>query len=120
MCLQQSGAHVSRLPRRFDPSNATCEVGYKSLANATCEVLWVQTLLDEVEITHPLAAQLWRKNGQLEAFRNILNSHKLWLKECVSELGCLISLWNLDLFHFEMLPRLDVGLIFLDDIYSSW
>jgi histone deacetylase 1/2 len=43
-------------------SRSSTEVEYKSLANATTEVMWVQTLLTELGISHPLAARLWCDN----------------------------------------------------------
>ena len=41
---------------------SSTEAEYKSLANATTEVMWVQKLLDELGIPHPLAACLWCDN----------------------------------------------------------
>jgi hypothetical protein len=38
------------------------EAEYKSLANATAEVLWVQKLLTELKIPHPPQARLWCDN----------------------------------------------------------
>ena len=32
------------------------------MANATAEVMWIQTLLNELQIQHPPAAQLWCDN----------------------------------------------------------
>ena len=43
-------------------SRSSTEAEYKSLANATVEVMWVQKLLDELGIPHPLAACLWCDN----------------------------------------------------------
>jgi histone deacetylase 1/2 len=43
-------------------SRSSTEAEYKSLANATAEVMWVQTLLDELRIPHPPMAQLWCDN----------------------------------------------------------
>jgi hypothetical protein len=43
-------------------SRSSTEVEYKSLANATAEVMWVQTLLTELGISHPMAARLWCDN----------------------------------------------------------
>jgi len=43
-------------------SRSSTEAEYKSLANATAEVMWVQKLLDELGITHPKAARLWCDN----------------------------------------------------------
>jgi hypothetical protein len=41
---------------------SSTEAKYKSLANATAEVMWVQKLLDEFGISHPRAACLWCDN----------------------------------------------------------
>jgi len=38
------------------------EAEYKALANATAEVIWVQSLLTELGISHPKAAVLWCDN----------------------------------------------------------
>jgi histone deacetylase 1/2 len=43
-------------------SRSSTEAEYKSLANATAEVMWVQTLLNELGIPHPPAARLWCDN----------------------------------------------------------
>jgi len=43
-------------------SRSSTEAEYKSLANATTEVMWVQTLLTELKIPHPSAARLWCDN----------------------------------------------------------
>jgi hypothetical protein len=43
-------------------SHSSTEVEYKSLANATAEVMWVRKLLDELGIPHPRAACLWCDN----------------------------------------------------------
>ena len=41
---------------------SSTEAEYKSLANATAEVMWIQKLLDELGIQHPRAARLWCDN----------------------------------------------------------
>jgi histone deacetylase 1/2 len=43
-------------------SRSSTEAEYKSLANATAKVMWVQTLLTELGIPHPPAARLWCDN----------------------------------------------------------
>ena len=43
-------------------SRSSTEAEYKSLANATAEVIWLQTLLTELEINHPMTATLWCDN----------------------------------------------------------
>ncbi|XP_073353683.1 uncharacterized protein [Aegilops tauschii subsp. strangulata] len=43
-------------------SRSSTEVEYKALANATAEVMWIQTLLYELGIKTPQAARLWCDN----------------------------------------------------------
>jgi histone deacetylase 1/2 len=43
-------------------SRSSTEAEYKSLANATAELIWIQKLLDELKIDHPPAARLWCDN----------------------------------------------------------
>jgi len=43
-------------------SRSSTEAEYKALANATAKVMWVQKLLTELRIDHPLAARLWCDN----------------------------------------------------------
>jgi histone deacetylase 1/2 len=43
-------------------SRSSTEVEYKSLANATAEVMWVQTLLDELGVSQSKVAVLWYDN----------------------------------------------------------
>jgi histone deacetylase 1/2 len=43
-------------------SRSSTEAEYKSLANATAEILWVQKLLNELKISHPPRARLWCDN----------------------------------------------------------
>jgi len=43
-------------------SRSSTEAEYKSLANATAEVMWIQKLLEELRIPHPRAARLWCDN----------------------------------------------------------
>jgi hypothetical protein len=40
-------------------SKSSTEVEYKSLANATAEVMWVQSLLQELGVKSPPTAKLW-------------------------------------------------------------
>jgi hypothetical protein len=39
-------------------SRSSTEAKYKALANATAEIIWIQTLLDELGVSHPSAATL--------------------------------------------------------------
>jgi hypothetical protein len=43
-------------------SRSSTEAEYKAIADATAEVMWVQTLLKELNITNPKAARLWCDN----------------------------------------------------------
>ena len=43
-------------------SRSSTEAEYKSLANATAEMMWVQKLLQELGVQHPSAALLWCDN----------------------------------------------------------
>jgi hypothetical protein len=43
-------------------SRSSTEAEYKSLANATAEVMWIKKLLDELGMPHPKAARLWCDN----------------------------------------------------------
>jgi hypothetical protein len=43
-------------------SRSSTEAEYKSLANATTKVMWVQTLLDELGVSQSKAAVLWCDN----------------------------------------------------------
>ena len=43
-------------------ARSSIETEYKALANATAEVIWIQTLLAELRIPHPPVARLWCDN----------------------------------------------------------
>src|SRR6185437_2028297 len=43
-------------------SRSSTEAEYKALANATAEVIWVQSLLKELKVPTPPAARLWCDN----------------------------------------------------------
>lgn len=43
-------------------SRSSTEAEYKAIANATAEVMWIQTLLHEVGVKSPNAAKLWCDN----------------------------------------------------------
>jgi hypothetical protein len=43
-------------------SRSSTEAEYKSLANATAEMIWVQKLLTELGVQHPSMARLWCDN----------------------------------------------------------
>ena len=43
-------------------SRYSTEAEYKALANATAEIMWVQTLLRELQISSPPCAKVWVDN----------------------------------------------------------
>lgn len=43
-------------------SRSSTEAEYKAMANATAEVMWIQTLLDELKVACPRVARLWCDN----------------------------------------------------------
>lgn len=43
-------------------SRSSTEAEYKALANASAEVIWVQKLLHELQVPHPMAVRLWCDN----------------------------------------------------------
>ena len=43
-------------------SRSSTEAEYKAMGNATAEVMWIQTLLDELNIACPRTARLWCDN----------------------------------------------------------
>ena len=43
-------------------SRSSTEAEYKSLANATAEVMWMETLLDELGVYRPHVSRLWCDN----------------------------------------------------------
>jgi hypothetical protein len=46
-------------------SRSSTEAEYKALANATAEIIWVQTLLTKLGVPQPPAACLWCDNIEL-------------------------------------------------------
>jgi hypothetical protein len=54
-------------------SRLSTEAEYKALANATVEIMWLQTLLKELNIIHPLVVRLWCDNlGATYLFANLV------------------------------------------------
>jgi hypothetical protein len=43
-------------------SRSSTEFEYKALANATAEIMWIQTLLYELKISSPHTANVWCDN----------------------------------------------------------
>jgi hypothetical protein len=43
-------------------SRSSTEAEYKALANATVEIMWIQTLLNELKVSSPSVAKLWVDN----------------------------------------------------------
>ena len=56
------GANLISWSARKQATVSRSEAEYKSMANATAEVMWVQKLLDELGVSHPMAACLWCDN----------------------------------------------------------
>jgi hypothetical protein len=43
-------------------SHSSTEAEYKEMANATAEIMWVQSVLDELQVPCPRCARLWCDN----------------------------------------------------------
>jgi hypothetical protein len=43
-------------------SRSTTEAEYKAITNVTAEIMWIQTLLQELGVPHPSVASLWCDN----------------------------------------------------------
>jgi hypothetical protein len=43
-------------------SRSSAEAKYKVVANMTTKIMWIQTLLDELGVTHPSDASIWCDN----------------------------------------------------------
>jgi hypothetical protein len=43
-------------------SRSSTEAEYKAIANVAAEIMWIQTLLDELGIPHPPTASVWCDN----------------------------------------------------------
>ena len=67
-------------------SGSSVEVEYRSMANVTCELTWLLSLLKEVEIKHASLAIFYCDNQAAfhiaanQFFMNILNTLKLIVK----------------------------------------
>jgi hypothetical protein len=58
------GSNLVSWSARKQPTvpRSSTEAGYKALANATAEIIWIQTLLDELGVSHPPVVALWCDN----------------------------------------------------------
>jgi hypothetical protein len=58
------GSNLMSWSARKQPtvSRFSIEVEYKAIVNATTEIIWIQTLLQELGIRHPSDASLWCDN----------------------------------------------------------
>jgi histone deacetylase 1/2 len=58
------GANLISWSARKQPtvSRSSTEVEYKAMANATAELIWLQSLLDELGVRRPKGARLWCDN----------------------------------------------------------
>jgi EAL domain-containing protein (putative c-di-GMP-specific phosphodiesterase class I) len=43
-------------------SRSSIEAEYKIITNVAAEIMWIQTLLDELDIPHPTTASIWCDN----------------------------------------------------------
>jgi hypothetical protein len=48
--------------KQLTVSQSSTEAEYKAIANAIAEIMWIQTLLQELGVPHPSAASLWCDN----------------------------------------------------------
>jgi hypothetical protein len=55
------GSNLVSWSARKQP-RSSMEVEYKLIANVIAEIIWIQTLLDELGVAHPSAASLWCDN----------------------------------------------------------
>jgi hypothetical protein len=43
-------------------SRSSTEAEYKTITNVTAEIIWIQTLLDKLGVTHPPTTSVWCDN----------------------------------------------------------
>jgi hypothetical protein len=48
--------------KQLTVSRSSTEAEYKAIANATAELMWVQSLLQELKVAHPPTAKIWCDN----------------------------------------------------------
>jgi hypothetical protein len=70
-------------------SRSSTEAEYKSLANATAEVMWVQTLLDELGVSQSKTAMLWCDNIGATWTSGLYLQEIRWLMD--SQSHCLLD-----------------------------
>jgi hypothetical protein len=58
------GSNIISWSARKQPtvSRSSTEVEYKAIANTTAKIMWLQSLLTKLKLTHPLVASFWCHN----------------------------------------------------------